>query len=102
MKETNYIIQTETESAVGDKIYLCYFITQSEESQVKDGKRYGVGIDMYTQKPGQRTKKERKSIGGLFCTRLEAELFIKLLCSGDVTPTTLQDVVEDNLEFELA
>ena len=74
MRQINYIIQSETLSAMGDKIYLCYFITVNEEAAVKNDKRYGVGIDMYTQKPSQRTNKERKSIDGLFRTELEAEL----------------------------
>lgn len=102
MRQINYIIQSETLSAMGDKIYLCYFITVNEEAAVKNDKRYGVGIDMYTQKPSQRTNKERKSIDGLFRTELEAELFIKLLSSMYVTPTTLEDVVEDNINSELA
>ena len=97
MNEINYIRQTETENAMGDRIYLCYFITQSDENEAKNGKRYGVGIDMYTQLPSQRTNKERKSVDGIFRTKLEAELFIQLLCKGYVTPITLEDVVDDNL-----
>lgn len=97
MEETIYIRQTETESAMGDKIYLCYFISQIPEDESPGGKRYGVGIDMYTQKPSERTNKERKIVNGIFKTKLEAELFIQLLSGGYVTPTTLDDVIEDNI-----
>ena len=96
MAETNYIRQTETESILGDKIYLCYFITESDERE-DNSKKYGVGIDMYTQKPSERTGRERKAVNGIFNTRLEVELFIQILSNSYVTPTTLDDVIEDNI-----
>lgn len=97
MKEINYIRETETESEMGDKIYLCYFIEQMSDEASESGKRYGVGIDMYEQKPGERTNRVRKSARGIFKTKVEAELFIELLCKNYVTPTTLYDIVEDSV-----
>lgn len=97
MKEVKYIKETETESAMGDKIYLCYFITEVCEKDALNGRKYGVGIDMYTQKPSERTHKERKTVNKIFKTKLEAELFIQLLCKSYVTPITLEDIVEDNV-----
>ena len=95
MEKTKYTAQKEVQSEDGDKIYLCYFITESEnESAVK---RYGVGIDMYTQTAHQRTEKESKSAVGIFKTKGEAQLFINMLSEGSVTPTTLLDIVEDNI-----
>ena len=95
MEKTKYIAQKEVMSEDGDKIYLCYFITESKNESA--GKRYGVGIDMYTQLPHQRTEKESKSAAGIFKTKGEAQLFIKMLAEGSVTPTTLLDIVEDNI-----
>ena len=97
MGKTEYIRETETESISGDRIFLCYFITYDEERGSSNGRCYGVGIDMYTQKAGQRTDKMRKSINNIFRTKLEAELFIQILYSGYVTPTSLEDVVDDNI-----
>lgn len=97
MREVNYIRETETESIMGDKIYLCYFITELEDKDSLSGKKYGVGIDMYTQKPSQRTDKERKVVSGIFKTKLEAELFVQLLCKSYVTPISLEDIIEDNV-----
>ena len=97
MTEKSYIRQTETESQSGDRIYLCYFVSKIDESRAKDGKMYGVGVDMYTQKWGERTSRERKVADGVFRTKLEAELFIQILYNCYVTPTTLSDVVEDNI-----
>ena len=97
MREVNYIRETETESIMGDKIYLCYFITELGDKDALGGKKYGVGIDMYTQKPSQRTDKERKAVSGIFKTKLEAELFVQLLCKSYVTPISLEDIIEDNV-----
>ena len=95
MKKTKYTVQKEVMSEDGDKIYLCYFIKESEN---KDGtKSYGVGIDMYIQLPHQRTEKESKCATGIFKTKGEAQLFINMLSEGSVTPTTLFDIVEDNV-----
>ena len=95
MEKTKYVAQKEVMSEDGDKIYLCYFITESENENAS--KRYGVGIDMYTQLAHQRTEKESKSAGGIFKTKGEAQLFINILSEGSVTPTTLLDIVEDNI-----
>ena len=97
MREANYIRETVTESIMGDKIYLCYFITELSDKEALSGKKYGVGIDMYTQKPSQRTDKERKAVSGIFKTKLEAELFVQLLCKSYVTPISLEDIIEDNV-----
>lgn len=97
MKEVKYIKETETESAMGDKIYLCYFITEVCENESLNGRKYGVGIDMYTQTPSERTGKERKAVNGIFKTKLEAELFIQVLCKAYVTPISLEDIIEDNV-----
>ena len=95
MEKTKYIAQKEVMSEDGDKIYLCYFITVSENEDA--AKRYGVGIDMYTQMAHQRTEKESKRAVGIFKTKGEAQLFINMLSEGSVTPTTLLDIVEDNI-----
>ena len=95
MNKKKYIAQKEVQSEDGDKIYLCYFITESKNKD--EIKRYGVGIDMYTQLPHQRTVKETKCAGEIFSTKKEAQLFINILSEGSVTPTTLLDIVEDNI-----
>ena len=89
VKEQKYIMQKETYNDMGDKIYLCYFINESANG------RYGVGIDMYTQSADRRTAKETKSIGGIFSSQSEAEIFANMLSGGLVTPTTLTDIIED-------
>ena len=101
MKEPMYIRQTQTESIMGDRIVLYYF-TQ-EKKTVVDGKeslRYGIGIDMYTQLPDERTIRERKIAEGVFPSKREAEKFIDVLCRGCVTPATLDDIISDNVNIE--
>ena len=96
MKEPGYIRQTETQSDAGDRIILCYFLTK--HNTIVNGKgvtTYGVGIDMYTQRPNEQTIRERKTAKSLFRKREEAVLFTDALCKGFVTPTTLSDIVED-------
>ena len=95
MEKTKYTAQKEVMSEDGDKIYLCYFITESENKDMK----YGVGIDMYTQTAHQRTEKETKCVNGIFKSKGEAHIFINMLSEGTVTPTTLLDIIEDNIAF---
>ena len=96
MNEPIYIRQTETESISGDRIVLYYFINERAVMSDKGEKlRYGVGIDMYTQLPDERTLKERKVSEGIFSSKTDAESFIDLLCRGIVTPTSLDDIIED-------
>ena len=101
MGEPMYIRQTETESILGDRIVLYYFTTEKKE---KIGEtetiRYGIGIDMYTQLPYQRTTKERKVVDAVFRSKRDAQKFIDVLCDGCVTPATLEDIINDNLERE--
>ncbi len=85
-----YIAQKQAENENGDKIYLFYFITESDSG-------YGVGIDMYTQSAHRRTAKEQKCIDNLFHTREEAYHFINMIAAGLVTPETLADIVEDKI-----
>lgn len=98
MTEPMYIRQTETESILGDRIVLYYFTSERKETVGgSEVIRYGVGIDMYTQLPHQRTTKERKVVEGVFRLKRDAERFIDLLCEGCVTPTTLEDIINDNV-----
>ncbi len=98
MGEPMYIRQTETESIMGDRIILYYFTNETRESRPGgETIRYGVGIDMYTQLPGERTLKERKIAESVFETKREAEKFIDILCKGVVTPSTLDDIIEDSV-----
>lgn len=93
MKEPSYIRRAEAESSVGDRLILCYFITEQKGRE----KSYGIGIDMYTQRYGERTVRERKTVKGIFALKSDAEKFIDILCRGCVTPTTLDDIVEDKV-----
>ncbi len=98
MDEPMYIRQTETESIMGDRIILYYFTMEKRNhSEREESIRYGVGIDMYTQLPGERTLKERKIVENIFATKREAEKFIDMLCRCVVTPSTLEDIVADNV-----
>ncbi|MBE7032597.1 MAG: hypothetical protein E7406_00030 [Ruminococcaceae bacterium] len=98
MKDAMYIRETETISGYGDRIVLYYF-TNEKRILTLEGEiiRYGVGIAMYTQLPGERTKRERKVMEGIFRTKEEAEEFVDVLCRGLVTPITLEDIVADNV-----
>lgn len=98
MAEPMYIRKTETESIMGDKIILYYF-TYETEKPCKKGRNlsFGIGIDMYTQLPNERTVRERKIAEGIFASKREAEAFIDRLCNGFVTPSTLDDIIEDNI-----
>ena len=98
MREPMYVRKTETESIMGDRIFLYYF-THEKILGKGDNKtiRYGIGIDMYTQLPNERTVRERKIAEGIFANKREAEHFIDVLCNGRVTPSTLEDIIEDNV-----
>ncbi len=89
MKEQKYIMQKETQSETGDKIFLCYFLIKGED------KRFGIGIDMYTQSANRRTERERKSINNVFASKSEAIRFIKIIAQGLVTPIALADIIKD-------
>ena len=96
--EPIYMRQAETQSIMGDKIVLYYF-THEGKSNSKDrvNIRYGVGIDMYTQLPEERTLRERKIVEDIFSKKSDAEKFIDVLCRGYVTPATLEDIINDNI-----
>ena len=98
MSEPMYIRRAETESIMGDRIVLYYF-TNEEVCNIGMRKsiRYAIGIDMYTQLPGERTVRERKISQAVFAKKRDAELFIDILCKGFVTPATLDDIIEDNV-----
>lgn len=98
MEEPMYIRQAETESIMGDRIILYYFTVGNVQSASEENEHiYGVGIDMYTQLPGQRTLRERKITEGVFKSKRDAEKFIDILCRGIVTPATLDDIIADNI-----
>lgn len=96
MSEKAYIREAETESASGDRILL-YYHTNEKKIKNSSGEcvRYGVSITMYTQRRGQRTRREKKVMEGIFGTRKEAAKFVDVLCRGLVTPITLEDIVAD-------
>lgn len=98
MQKANYIRNTEAVNMMGDRIFLYYFIHESHSAAaVGEGRKYGIGIDMYTQLPDERTVKERSIVESVFKTKIEAELFIDVLCKGSVTPSSLEDIIEDNV-----
>ena len=96
MSKEAYIREAETTSGYGDRIVLYYF-TNEKKIHTSDGivTKYGVGIIMYTQSPNERTRREKKSVEGIFRTKEEAERFADVLCNGLVTPITLDDIVAD-------
>lgn len=97
MTEPIYIRQVETESIAGERIVLYYFTCEKKTSDGGESvRRYGVGIDMYTQMPDERTVKERRIAEGVFESKRDAEKFIDILCRGVVTPATLDDIISDN------
>ena len=91
--EPVYMRHTETQSIRGDKIILYYFTYEGNS-------RYGVGIDMYTQRPEERTLRERKIVEDIFSKKGDAEKFVDTLCRGYVTPATLEDIIKDNIISE--
>ena len=96
MAETTYIREAETENEAGDRILLCY---HTNEKKIKNSSgesiRYGVGLTMYTQRLGERTRCEKMSMEGIFTTLNEARRFVDVLWRGLVTPITLEDIVAD-------
>lgn len=98
MREKMYVREAETINGYGDRVVLYYF-TDEKRILTSGGEimKYGVGIAMYTQQPGQRTNRERKVMEGIFFTREEAEAFVDVLCRGLVTPITLEDIVADKV-----
>ncbi len=97
MQEPMYIKHTETKSTMGDRIVLYYFTNEKRSYELHNERIYGIGIDMYTQLPGERTLKERKIVDNIFKSKTEAEKFINVLCRATVTPTTLEDIIADNI-----
>ncbi len=98
MAEPKYLITNETENELGDRVVLYYYVIESkpEKNEFK-AKTYGIGIDMYTQHPGQRTLKEKKYIENVFTSEKDAKTMTDILCRGCVTPVTLKDVLYDRL-----
>ena len=76
---------------------MLYYFTWETESKINGeaAPRYGVGIDMYTQLPNERTLRERKIAEDIFANKREAEFFVNMLCKGTVTPATLNDIIDD-------
>lgn len=96
MPEKVYIREAETESAAGDRILLYYHTNEKKiKSSSGESIRYGVSISMYTQRMGERTRCEKKSMEGIFATSNEARRFVDVLWRGLVTPITLEDIVAD-------
>lgn len=101
MVEANELKQAETISAKGDRIVLYYFIVENTHTKAELGKTtYGIGVEMYTQLPNERSEKERKVINSVFVNKSEAEKFIDIICRGCVTPITLEDVIYDYISEE--
>ena len=101
MAEPHYLRENETVSALGDRIVLYYFTTENPSPGNGFSKTtYGIGVEMYTQLPDERTIKERKVIDSVFIDKFEAEQFLDVLCEGCVTPVTLADVVYDYISDE--
>ena len=101
LMEPIYMKQAETQSIMGDKIVLYYFTYENPTAgKIGEEIRYGVGIDMYTQLPEERTLKERKIVQDIFSKKSDAEKFIDVLCRGYVTPATLEDIINDNVAIE--
>ena len=94
MNKPIYIREAETQNEAGDRIVLYYNINEKSTS-AEEGPAYGVGITMYTQRSGERTLCEKKSMEGIFKTVSEAKRFADRLCSGLATPVTLEYIVED-------
>ncbi len=98
MAEPTYLITNETENELGDRVVLYYYVIESKPKQNEfNSKTYGIGIDMYTQLPGQRTLKEKKYIEDVFTNEKDAKKMTDILCRGCVTPVTLKDVLYDRL-----
>ena len=93
MKEPSYILKNEITGINGERIVLFYFTCETADNK----KRYGVGIDMYIQNSGMRTTKERKVMESIFEDKRDAESFLRTICNCTVTPTSLEDVVRDNV-----
>ena len=88
--------KNETVNEKGDRIILYYFIVENSGLRNESGKTtYGIGVEMYTQLPGERTTKERKVIDSVFADKNEAECFVDIICRGCVTPITLEDIIYD-------
>ena len=95
MKEPMYIRKAETESIRGDRIILYYFTVETRGKDADGSLSYGIGVDMYTQLPGERTIRERKISDSVFSSKEEAEKLVDIISRCTVTPTTLCDVVKD-------
>ena len=98
MAEPAYLITNETKTELGDRVVLYYYVIESKPTENEfNARTYGIGIDMYTQRPGQRTLKERKYIENVFTNEKDAKTMTDVLCRGCVTPVTLKDVLYDRL-----
>ena len=79
-----------------------YFIVENSHTKAELGKTtYGIGVEMYTQLPNERTAKERKVVDSVFVNRNEAEKFVDIICRGCVTPVTLEDVIYDYISEDV-
>ncbi len=95
-KKQVYLKTAETESELGDRIVLYYYLKElSPDENDFSVTTYGIGIDMYTQLPEERTLKEQKFFEDVFCDKSDGIKMIDILCKGHVTPITLSDVIYD-------
>ena len=76
MKEPMYIRKAETESIRGDRIILYYFTVETRGKDADERPSYSIGVDMYTQLPGERTIRERKISDSVFSSKEEAEKLV--------------------------
>jgi hypothetical protein len=81
----NDVLQNEAMDINGNRIVLNYFCVDL----------YGVGIDMYTYLTDNIKVKESKEVKNVFATEEETERMLHILCRGCVTPTTLEEIIED-------
>ncbi len=99
MNEPMYMKVNETQSELGDRIILYYYARETDSAEFFRP-TYGIGIDMYTQLPGERTLKERKFFESVFADKKDAIKMIDMLSDGCVTPMTLSDVLYDQLSCD--
>lgn len=93
MESTIYILRKESLNSTGDKIILYYYCKRETTEMTKGRVGCSVGIDMYTQRHGERTVKEENVIKNAFDNIDEAKKCVDKLCGNVVLPSNLKEYV---------
>lgn len=103
VKTTLHSIHTEKAGELIDyNLTLKYYIVSEPfYAEYSDLLRYGVKIKLIAEFEDGTFEEESKEIRDIFYRKQDAEKFVEMLSKNSVTPTHLQDIVQDYIQDTL-